>query len=157
MAGGIMPGGRGGSGRGGRGRYRPMADINVTPLVDVMLVLLIVFMITAPLMTTGVNVDLPKTDASPVNSDSKPLAVSVKGDGTIFLGDDQVTLEQLVAKLQAASQNDPTHRIFVRADEHIDYGRVMQVMGQITSGGFTKVALLAQAPTGSPTGAPAAK
>ena len=147
MAGGMLPG-RGSGSRGSR--YRPMADINVTPLVDVMLVLLIVFMVTAPLMTTGVNVDLPKTDASPVSSDSKPLAVSVKNDGTIFLGDDQVTLDQLVAKLQAASQNDPTHRIFVRGDEHIDYGRVMQVMGQITSGGFTKVALLAQAPTGAP-------
>jgi biopolymer transport protein TolR len=143
MAGGITPGGR-----GGRGRYRPMAEINVTPLVDVMLVLLIVFMVTAPLMTTGVNVDLPKTDASPVNSDSKPLSVSVKNDGSIYLGEDQVTLDQLVAKLQAASQNDPTHRIFVRADAHIDYGRVMQVMGQITAGGFTKVALLAQPPTG---------
>ncbi len=133
-----------------RGRYRPLAEINVTPLVDVMLVLLIVFMVTAPLMTTGVNVDLPKTDASPVNSDAKPLSVSIKSSGDIFLGDDAVTLDQLVAKLQAASQNDPTRRIFVRGDEHIDYGRVMQVMGQITSGGFTKVALLAQAPGGAP-------
>ena len=133
-----------------RGRYRPLAEINVTPLVDVMLVLLIVFMVTAPLMTTGVNVDLPKTDASPVNSDAKPLSVSIKGNGDIYLGDDAVTLDELVAKLQAASQNDPTRRIFVRGDEHIDYGRVMQVMGQITSGGFTKVALLAQAPAGAP-------
>ncbi len=133
-----------------RGRYRPLAEINVTPLVDVMLVLLIVFMVTAPLMTTGVNVDLPKTDASPVNSDAKPLSVSIKSSGDIFLGDDAVTLDQLVAKLQAAAQNDPTRRIFVRGDEHIDYGRVMQVMGQITSGGFTKVALLAQAPGGAP-------
>jgi biopolymer transport protein TolR len=146
MAGGLMQG----PGGGRKGRYRPMAEINVTPLVDVMLVLLIVFMVTAPLMTTGVNVDLPKTDASPVNSDAKPLSVSIKSDGNIYLGDDQVTLDQLVAKLQAASQNDPTRRIFVRGDEHIDYGRVMQVMGQITSGGFTKVALLAQAPTGAP-------
>ena len=147
MAGGLM----GGGGGGRKGRYRPMAEINVTPMVDVMLVLLIVFMVTAPLMTTGVNVDLPKTDASPVNSDAKPLSVSIKNNGDIYLGDDAVTLDQLVAKLQAASQNDPTRRIFVRGDEHIDYGRVMQVMGQITSGGFTKVALLAQAPTGAPT------
>jgi biopolymer transport protein TolR len=145
MAGGLM-----GGGNGRKGRYRPMAEINVTPMVDVMLVLLIVFMVTAPLMTTGVNVDLPKTDASPVNSDAKPLSVSIKNNGDIYLGDDAVTLDQLVAKLQAASQNDPTRRIFVRGDEHIDYGRVMQVMGQITSGGFTKVALLAQAPTGAP-------
>ena len=147
MAGGLM----GGGGGGRKGRYRPMAEINVTPMVDVMLVLLIVFMVTAPLMTTGVNVDLPKTDASPVNSDAKPLSVSIKNNGDIYLGDDAVTLDQLVAKLQAASQNDPTRRIFVRGDEHIDYGRVMQVMGQITSGGFTKVALLAPAPTGAPT------
>ncbi len=146
MAGGLMGGPGGGRGR----RYRPMAEINVTPLVDVMLVLLIVFMVTAPLMTTGVNVDLPKTDASPVNSDAKPLSVSIKSDGTIFLGDDSVTLDQLDAKLEAASQNDPTRRIFVRGDQHIDYGRVMEVMGRITSGGFTKVALLAQAPTGAP-------
>ena len=146
-----MAGGRlGGPGVGRGGRYRPMAEINVTPLVDVMLVLLIVFMVTAPLMTTGVNVDLPKTDASPVNSDAKPLSVSIKSDGTIFLGDDSVTLDQLDAKLEAASQNDPTRRIFVRGDQHIDYGRVMEVMGRITSGGFTKVALLAQAPTGAP-------
>ncbi len=144
MAGGLRPGR---AGQGGR-RYRPMAEINVTPLVDVMLVLLIVFMVTAPLMTTGVNVDLPKTDASPVNSDAKPLSVSIKNDGSLYLGDDAVTLDQLDAKLQAASQNDPTRRIFVRGDEHIDYGRVMEVMGRITSGGFTKVALLAQAPSG---------
>ena len=146
MAGGLMNG----PGGGRRRSYRPMAEINVTPLVDVMLVLLIVFMVTAPLMTTGVNVDLPKADASPVNSDAKPLSVSIKSDGTIFLGDGAVTLGELDAKLQAASQNDPSRRIFVRGDEHIDYGRVMQVMGQITSGGFTKVALLAQAPTGAP-------
>lgn len=144
MAGGLLPG----PGSGTRRRYRPMAEINVTPMVDVMLVLLIVFMVTAPMMTTGVNVDLPKTDASPVNSDAKPLSVSIKADASIYLGDDQVTLDQLVAKLQAASQNDPTRRIFVRADQHIDYGRVMEVMGRITAGGFTKVALLAQAPTG---------
>ena len=146
MAGGLLQG----PGGGRRSRYRPLAEINVTPLVDVMLVLLIVFMVTAPLMTTGVNVDLPKTDASPVNSDAKPLSVSIKSNGDLYLGDDAVTLDQLVAKLQAASQNDPTRRIFVRGDEHIDYGRVMQVMGQITSGGFTHVALLAQAPGVAP-------
>ncbi len=147
MAGGLLQGPGGGR---RKGRYRPLSEINVTPLVDVMLVLLIVFMVTAPLMTTGVNIDLPKTDASPVNSDAKPLAVSIKSNGDIYLGDDAVTLDQLVAKLQAASQNDPTRRIFVRGDEHIDYGRVVQVMGQITSGGFNKVALLAQSPQAAP-------
>ena len=153
MAGGLGPsGGSGGRGPlGGRARhYRPMADINVTPLVDVMLVLLIVFMVTAPMMTTGVNVDLPKTDATPVNSDNKPITVSIKADGSTFIGDQVVSLDELVAKLQAMSQNDPTHRIFVRGDQHIDYGRVMEVMGRITQGGFTRVALLAQQPTTAP-------
>ncbi|EHH69069.1 protein TolR [Gluconobacter morbifer] len=134
---------------GGRGRgrrRRPASEINVTPLVDVMLVLLIIFMVTAPMMTSGVNVDLPKTDASPVNADTKPITVSVRSDGSLYLGDEQVSSDELVNRLKEQSQNDPTHRIFVRADAHIDYGQVMQVMGQITSGGFTHVALLAQQP-----------
>ncbi|MBO1324378.1 protein TolR [Acetobacter sp. TBRC 12305] len=135
----AMPGG------GGR-RRRPMADINVTPMVDVMLVLLIIFMVTSPMMTSGVNVDLPKTDARPVNADTKPITVSIKADGTLFLGDNPVSPEDIVAQLKAAANNDQTHRIFVRGDAHIDYGRVMQVMGQITAGGFTHVALLAQQP-----------
>ncbi|WP_419729797.1 protein TolR [Lichenicola sp.] len=139
----------GGGGGRGRGRYRPMSDINVTPLVDVMLVLLIIFMVTAPLMTSGVNVDLPKTNASPVNADTKPITLTIKSDGTLYLGDDAVSNDELVAKLQAAAQNDPNHRIFVRGDQHIDYGRVMQVMGTITSGGFTHVALLAEQPSGA--------
>lgn len=137
----------GGGGRGGsRRRRRPVSDINVTPLVDVMLVLLIIFMVTSPMMTSGVNVDLPKTDAKPVNTDTKPITVSIKSDGSIYLGDNPVSPEQLVDQLKAASDNDPAHRIFVRGDAHIDYGKVMQVMGQITSGGFTHVALLAQQP-----------
>ena len=124
-----------------------MSDINVTPLVDVMLVLLIIFMVTAPLMTSGVNVDLPKTNAAPINADTKPITVTIKGDGQVYLGDDLVGIDDLVGRLQAAAQNDPAHRIFVRGDQHIDYGRVMQVMGTITSGGFTKVALLAEQPS----------
>lgn len=136
----------GGGGRAGGRRRRPASEINVTPLVDVMLVLLIIFMVTAPMMTSGVNVDLPKTDASPVNADTKPITVSLRNDGSLYLGEDPVTPEQLVEQLKVQSQNDPNHRIFVRADAHIDYGRVMQVMGQITSGGFTHVALLAQQP-----------
>ncbi|GAD11125.1 protein TolR [Gluconobacter japonicus] len=136
----------GGGGRAGGRRRRPASEINVTPLVDVMLVLLIIFMVTAPMMTSGVNVDLPKTDASPVNADTKPITVSLRNDGSLYLGEDPVTPEQLVDQLKVQSQNDPNHRIFVRADAHIDYGRVMQVMGQITSGGFTHVALLAQQP-----------
>ncbi|GBD56549.1 protein TolR [Gluconobacter wancherniae] len=139
-----------GGGRARGRRKRPASEINVTPLVDVMLVLLIIFMVTAPMMTSGVNVDLPKTDASPVNADTKPITVSIKSDGSLFLGDDPVTSDQLVDQLKSQAQNDPNHRIFVRADAHIDYGQVMQVMGQITSGGFTHVALLAQQPQSGP-------
>jgi biopolymer transport protein TolR len=133
------------SGRGGRhGRYRPLAEINVTPLVDVMLVLLIIFMVTAPLMTSGVSVDLPKTNAQPLNSDSEPLTVSIKADGSIFLQDQAIDISDIVAKLQAIAQNNPDRRIFVRGDKDLAYGRIMEVMGTITQGGFTKVALLAE-------------
>jgi biopolymer transport protein TolR len=128
----------------GRGRYRPLAEINVTPRVDVMLVLLIIFMVTAPLMTSGVSVDLPKTSAQPLNSDSEPLTVTIKADGAIFLQDQAVEIGDLVAKLQAIAKNNPERRIFVRGDKDLAYGRIMEVMGTITQGGFTKVALLAE-------------
>jgi biopolymer transport protein TolR len=141
-------------GRGRRGRYKPLAEINVTPLVDVMLVLLIIFMVTAPLMTSGVSVDLPKTSAQPLNSDSEPLTVSIKADGSIFLQDQAVDVDDLVAKLQAIAKNNPDRRIFVRGDKDLAYGRIMQVMGTITSGGFTKVALLAEQPASSAPAAP---
>ncbi|MBW4091396.1 MAG: protein TolR [Proteobacteria bacterium] len=141
-------------GIGKRGRYRPLAEINVTPLVDVMLVLLIIFMVTAPLMTSGVSVDLPKTDAKPLNSDSTPLTVSIDAQGKIFLQNQAVELPELVAKLQAIAKGDATRRIFVRGDKDISYGLVVQVMATIAQGGFTKVALLAQPPAGGP-GAPA--
>jgi biopolymer transport protein TolR len=130
----------------GRGRYRPLADINVTPLVDVMLVLLIIFMVTAPLMTSGVDVDLPKTDAKPINTDSQPLTVTIDAEGRIYLQDSEVALPDLVAKLRAIAQNNPDRRIFVRGDKAVSYGLVMQVMGTITAGGFNKVALLAEQP-----------
>jgi biopolymer transport protein TolR len=150
---------------GRRGRYRPLAEINVTPLVDVMLVLLIIFMVTAPLMTSGVSVDLPKTSAQPLNTDSEPLTVSINAEGGIFLQEQAVDLPDLVAKLQAIAQNNPERRIFVRGDKANTYGRIMEVMGTITEGGFTKVALLAEqplpsgaapasSPGASPTGTP---
>jgi biopolymer transport protein TolR len=143
MAGSILNGG----GKT-RGRYKPLAEINVTPLVDVMLVLLVIFMVTAPLMTSGVSVDLPKTDAKPLNADAQPLTVSINAQGQIYLQNEQIQLPDLVTKLQAISQNDTNRRIFVRGDKDISYGLVMQVMGTITQGGFTKVALLAQPPSG---------
>ena len=158
MGGGLGGSGGGGmGGRGGRRRYRPLAEINVTPLVDVMLVLLVIFMVTAPLMTSGVSVDLPKTDAKPLNTDAKPVTVSINAKGEIFLQNQQVVLPELVTKLQAIAANDPTRQIFVRGDKDIAYGLVVQVMATITQGGFTKVALLAQQPTGVPAApAPAA-
>ncbi len=139
-----------GRSNGRNGRYRPLSEINVTPLVDVMLVLLIIFMVTAPLMTSGVNVDLPKTTAQPVNQDAKPITVSVDAKGTIYLQDTAVDLAGLVSKLQAIAQNQPDRRIFVRGDKALPYGRIMEVMGTITQGGFTKVALLAEQPVGGP-------
>jgi biopolymer transport protein TolR len=128
-----------------------MAEINVTPLVDVMLVLLIVFMVTAPLMTSGVSVDLPKADAKPLNTDSEPLTVSIKADGNIYLQDQQVGLQDLVQKLTAIAGADHDRRIFVRGDQGIEYGKVMQLMATISQGGFTKVALLAEQAQGAPT------
>ena len=143
-----MAGGIGNYGRG-KGRYRPLAEINVTPLVDVMLVLLIVFMVAAPLMTSGVNVDLPKASAAPLAQDSEPVTVSVNAEGKVFLGESESPLPDLVSRLQAASGGKPDRRIFVRGDKGISYGRIMEVMATITQGGFTKVALLAEQ-TGGP-------
>ena len=134
----------------GRSRYRPMAEINVTPLVDVMLVLLIIFMVAAPLMTVGVPVDLPKTTAQPLNQESEPLTITVNTEGKIFLQETEVPLDGLVPRLQAIMreqpQGAPERRIFVRGDKAISYGRVMEVMGTIAGAGFTRVALLAEQP-----------
>jgi biopolymer transport protein TolR len=151
MAMGGIGGGRDGR---GRGRYRPLAEINVTPLVDVMLVLLIIFMVTAPLMTSGVTVDLPKTSANPINADSQPITISINAQGKVFMQNDPVEIGDLVARLQAATNGQTDRRIFVRGDQSISYGQIMQVMGTIVSGGFSKVALLAQQPSGG--AAPAA-
>ena len=145
----------------GRGRYRPLAEINVTPLVDVMLVLLIIFMVAAPLMTSGVNVDLPKASANPISQDSEPLTVSVNAEGKIYLQDTELQLQDLAGKLGAISDGKMDRRIYVRGDKALSYGRIMEVMATITQGGFTKVALLAEgtaapAPTGPRSPAPAA-
>src|ERR1700678_4019527 len=123
-------------------RYRPMSDINVTPLVDVMLVLLIVFMVTAPLLTVGVPVDLPKTRAPALGQDKEPLSVTIAKNGKIYLQKEVVTEDQLVPKLQAISQNGYDQRIFVRGDQTVDYGRVMVVMGLLASAGFTHIGLV---------------
>jgi biopolymer transport protein TolR len=145
----------GGHGRNGRRqpRYRPLAEINVTPMVDVMLVLLIIFMVTAPLMSTAVNVDLPKVSTTPIAQDSEPLTISVDATGQVYLQDQKVELNDLVAKLLAISQSDKDRRIFVRGDKANQYGRIIEVMGTIVQGGFTKAALLSEPPAGGPGGA----
>ncbi len=130
---------------GGRRAYRPMSEINVTPFIDVMLVLLIVFMVTAPLLNAGVQVDLPKSEASAINDqDDKPLEVTVEKDGDIFIGETKVTREELLVKLAAITGDDKERRIFIRADQGLNYGRVMEVLGAVNHGGYRKVALISE-------------
>jgi biopolymer transport protein TolR len=121
-----------------------MAEINVTPFVDVMLVLLIVFMVTAPLLTVGVPVDLPQTRARALNQDTEPLAVSVDREGQVFLQDTPIGLDELVPKLQAIAENGYDQRIFVRGDQSVGYGKVMEVMGLLNAAGFTRIGLVTQ-------------
>ena len=133
--------------KAGRGRrHRPMGEINVTPFVDVMLVLLIVFMVTAPLLTVGVEVDLPKTEAGQINADAAPLVVSIKADGSLHLQDAEGPADALVPRLEAISDANPLVRIFVRGDKAVAYGQVLGVMGRIQAAGFERVALVAQLP-----------
>ena len=131
--------------RGSR-RYQPMAEINVTPFVDVMLVLLVVFMVTAPLLTVGVKVDLPSAEANVIQGDDEPLTVSINSSGEIFLQERPILLEELIPKLRAITGENPDMRIFVRGDKEISYGLVMGVMGSINGAGFNKVALITQMP-----------
>jgi biopolymer transport protein TolR len=138
------------SGSFGKRRHRRnpvMSEINVTPMVDVMLVLLIIFMVSAPLLTVGVPIDLPQTQASSLDqADKEPLAISVNTDGKVYLQNTEIKLEELVPKLQAISQarggND--ERIYVRGDKTVDYGTVMKVMGRLSAAGFRKVALVTE-------------
>ncbi|MEJ7926442.1 protein TolR [Sphingobium sp. AN641] len=143
------------SGRRGRGRA-PMADINVTPLVDVMLVLLIIFMVTAPLLVTGVPVNLPETRAKGLDADQKPTVISIDRDGAIFIDDTEVGEADLagqLAQIQSANAGQPDPpQIFLRADTALDYGRVMRVMGELNRAGLNKVALVS---TGAEDGVPA--
>ena len=127
-------------------RYQPMSEINVTPFVDVMLVLLIVFMVTAPLMTVGIPVDLPKTKAAEITESDEPLVITLNKDGIVFIQESEIKLENLSARLKAIAGNNSDIRIFIRGDKSLEYGIVMQVMGRVTSAGFKKVALLAKLP-----------
>jgi biopolymer transport protein TolR len=120
----------------------PMAEINVTPFVDVMLVLLIVFMVAAPLLTVGVPIDLPETEAGPLQGDNEPLTITVDTEGRVFLQDTEVDIGELVPKLLAISESGYDERVFVRGDRNVDYGTVMQVMGTISTAGFRRIGLV---------------
>ena len=138
--------GRGLRGRSKRAAYRPIAEINVTPFVDVMLVLLIVFMVTAPLLTVGVPVDLPKSQAQNLSEPDNPLIISVNSGGDVFIQESQVELGNLVPLLIAITNANAEARIYVRGDRTIHYGRIMEVMGSVNAAGFTRVALVAELP-----------
>src|SRR5712671_4154634 len=137
----------------GRRRHRRkavMSEINVTPMVDVMLVLLIIFMVSAPLLTVGVPIDLPQTQAKALDQDREPLTVSVNGKGQVFLQNSEIKVEDLVAKLEAITQarGGTDERIYVRGDRKVDYGTVMRVMGRLSSAGFRRVALVTEVEQG---------
>lgn len=138
----IGTGGGGGRRRRGGRRHRPMSDINMTPFIDVMLVLLIIFMVAAPMLTTGVQLDLPQTGAAALNVDKQPLIISIKADGKLYLMETETTLPELVPKLQAIAKTGPEERIFVRGDKAIAYGKVAEVMAALTAAGYKKVALV---------------
>ncbi len=123
-----------------------MTDINVAPFVDVMLVLVIIFMVAAPLLNIGVPVDLPKATLKPLNESQDPLVITVDSEGKIYVQEAEVAEDALAPRLRAVSQANPTLRIFVRGDRAINYGRVMQVMGLVSQAGFSKVALIAEVP-----------
>lgn len=132
----------GGNGRRRRRAARPMAEINVTPMVDVMLVLLIIFMVTAPLLTVGVPIELPKSEAQQLEGDKEPLTVTVDPEGKIFLQDTELQLDEIVPKLTAIAKNGYEERIFVRGDRRVNYGVVMRIMGTISAAGFRRIALV---------------
>jgi len=122
--------------------HAPMSEINVTPFVDVMLVLLIMFMVAAPLLTVGVPIELPETKANPLQGDNEPLTVTVQSDGKVYLQETEIELDTLVPKLQAIAKNGFDERIFVRGDKTVDYGRVMRVMGVLNKAGFKRIGLV---------------
>lgn len=146
-----MGGGGGGGGRGRRQRAAVMAEINVTPMVDVMLVLLIIFMVSAPLLTVGVPLDLPQTAAKSLDQDKEPLTVSVQLSGKVFLNNSEIPVDELVAKLKAITEarGGAEERIFVRGDTKVDYGTVMRIMGRLSAAGFKRVALVTEVEQGT--------
>ncbi|MBL8546189.1 MAG: ExbD/TolR family protein [Hyphomonadaceae bacterium] len=141
MAGGLAASGRRGRGRRSSRRGR-LSEINVTPFVDVMLVLLIVFMVTAPLLTVGVPVELPRTDAPQLDSETDPLSITIRADGAIYVQETLVTKEELVAQMRAISREGYDRRVFIRADATADYGMVADVMARLSSSGFRNLGLV---------------
>jgi len=143
-----MAGSSGGGGR--RGRRKPvMAEINVTPMVDVMLVLLIIFMVSAPLLTVGVAIDLPQTQAKSLDQDREPLTVTVNDKGQVYLQNTDIKLDELIPKLRAVAKNGGDERIYVRGDKKVDYGTVMRVMGRLSAAGYRRVALITEVEQGN--------
>jgi biopolymer transport protein TolR len=141
--------GGGGRRRGRRGRHAPMSEINVTPMVDVMLVLLIIFMVAAPLLTVGVPIELPQSQGKQLESNHEPLTISVSSNGDVFIGETQVPLDEVPEKLKAIAKNGVDEQIFVRGDKGTTYGTVMRVMGRISAGGFKKVSLVTEVEEGA--------
>ena len=127
-----------------RSLHKPMSEINVTPFVDVMLVLLIIFMVTAPLLTVGVQVDLPESSADSLPEDQEPLTLTINSKGEIFIQEHQVEYNKMIPKILAIAKNRTDTRIYVRGDQTINYGRVLEVMGLLSGAGFSKVALISQ-------------
>jgi len=146
-----MGGGAGGGRRGRHQRAHVMAEINVTPMVDVMLVLLIIFMVSAPLLTVGVPLDLPQTAAKSLDQDKEPLTLSVQVSGKIFLNNTEISADDLVAKLKAITdaRGGSDERIYVRGDTKADYGTIMKVMGRLSAAGFKRVALVTEIEQGT--------
>jgi biopolymer transport protein TolR len=141
----LNTGGRPGGGRRSRSRkHAPMHEINVTPFVDVMLVLLIIFMVTAPLLTSGVPLELPEAKGQQLQANKDPVTISVQKDGKVFIQETQVQLSDIASKLKAIAKNGYDEPIFVRGDKGIDYGTVMRVMARIKQGGFNKVSLVTE-------------
>jgi biopolymer transport protein TolR len=139
----------GGGGRRRKGRrHAPMSEINVTPFVDVMLVLLIIFMVAAPLLTVGVPIELPQAKGKQLQANKEPLAISVKSNGEVYIGETMVGLEEIAGKLSAIAKNGYDEPVFVRGDKGVTYGVVMRVMGRISAGGFKKVSLVTEVEDG---------
>jgi biopolymer transport protein TolR len=135
---------KGGRGRRGVPRYGAMADINMTPFIDVMLVLLIIFMVAAPLLTNGVTVDLPKSAAGALNVEQKPVSISIDEKGQIFVMDQPVADGDVITRLQSLAKDGPDTRVYVRASKTVAYGRVAEIMGEVTTAGYKKVALVTE-------------